>query len=277
MFYYFCGFVYYVGGCKGETSRGDWIISCFYNTWCFIISVSLFVMWGNSKGETSRGRDVSRWLIRFCRLGKPSQWRIFERFPKRQNERYALISGFRIKPYKNAVFPSPCGFPSALSFPNPLPFRIFTRLLWWWCSVSFGEFRLTSFASGLFFCTFQDYFVARYRNLHALALCGDIVAVLVSPPQAVTIGFVVCAGLLLPVYQASPVVACACPSDFALHCRVSLCSSFGLCLRLPFGKLTLPSIRITIQQANTNELSAGSACLTASFAFAIRQTNVTEL
>ena len=150
---------------------------------------------------------------------------------------------------------------TALSFPSLLhPFRIFTRLLWAVCSVSFGEFRLTSFASGLLFCTFQVYFVARYRNLHALALCGDIVAVLVSPPQAVTIGFVVCAGLLLPVYQASPVVACACPSDFALHCRALLCSSFGLCLRLPFGKLTLPSRKLKSLQANTNELGAGSAC-----------------
>ena len=87
---------------------------------------------------------------------------------------------------------------TALSFPSLLhPFRIFTRLLWAVCSVSFGEFRLTSFASGLLYCTFQDYFVARYRNLHALALCVGLYAVLVSPPQAVTIGFVVCAELLL--------------------------------------------------------------------------------
>ncbi|MBQ7783668.1 MAG: hypothetical protein IJ368_06830 [Oscillospiraceae bacterium] len=75
---------------------------------------------------------------------------------------------------------------------------------------------------------------------------------LVSPPQAVTIGFRVCAELLLPVYQASPVLAlsclaCACPSDFALHYRASpmlvlrtslctivprLCLSFGLCFAL---------------------------------------------
>ncbi len=129
------------------------------------------------------------------------------------------------KPYKNAVFPKRSlpltVFPLRLSFPNPLPFRIFTRLLWAVCSVSFGEFRLTSFASGLLFCTFQFRFVARYRNLHAFALCVGLYAVLVSSPRAVTIGFVVCAELLLPVYQA---IACAQPYGYRLcwHCRALL-------------------------------------------------------
>ncbi len=66
---------------------------------------------------------------------------------------------------------------------------------------------------------------------------------LVLPPQAVTIGFVVCAELLLPVYQA---VACA--------------GTVVRRLLLPVGKLTLPSIRLTIQQAVTNELGAATRC-----------------
>ncbi len=121
-------------------------------------------------------------------------------------------------PTKMRCFPPPAVFPLRLSFPTPLPFRIFTRLLWAVCSVSFGEFCLTSFASGLLFCTFQVYFVARYRNLHALALCGGLYAVLVSPPQAVTIGFRVCAGLLL------------CLSGFACAGTIvpCFCLSFGL-------------------------------------------------
>ena len=87
-------------------------------------------------------------------------------------QRDNLRGGGKNKTLQKCGLPSSShGFLSALSFPSLLhPFRIFTRLLWAVCSVSFGEFRLTSFASGLLFCTFQDYFVARYRNLHAVAL-----------------------------------------------------------------------------------------------------------
>ena len=185
------------------------------------MNLVLFIMWGNSKGETSRGRE-------------------------------------RENPTKMRISLPLTVVPSGHPFPFPHPFRIFTRLLWAECSVSFGEFRLTSFASGLFFCTFQDYFVARYRNLHAFALCVGLYAVLVSPPRAVTIGFIVCAELLLPVYQASPVLALSCLALLVLRtslCTVvpRLCSAFRLRLRLPFGKLTLPSVKLTIQQVITNE------------------------